>query len=248
MRSNTLIFSIAMNGYYWEYKKNLQTQAAYAMRHGYRYVVIDRPQISLLGMECAWLKVALMSEALKAGYDWVMFVDADAEIKPSAPAIESLRCEGKSIYLAKGFSGRVNSGVLIASRAEASEAFFDQVLAEHAKALPPEDDVGWGENGHIIHFAKKNPAVKLISARWNNNRDPYLRDHIRHYSAGPLRAYYQPGFINHICYLCHHYLVAIVRRVPTSGHPRSTFVARINALLDRARVQTDAFLSPELRG
>jgi hypothetical protein len=237
-----------MNGYYWEYKKNLQSHAAYAVRHGYRYVVIDRPQISLLGMECVWLKVALMREALKAGYDWVMFVDADAEIQTSAPAIESLQEEGKSIYLAKGYSGRVNSGVLIASQAKASLEFFERVLSGHGSELPPEDDVGWGENGHIIHFAKNNPSVKTISTRWNNNRDPYLRDFIRHYSAGPLRSSYRPGFVNHLFFLAHRYFVALARRLSrVSGTKSPSFMSRLNSLVEAARTQSDAFLYPEIR-
>lgn len=213
MRSQTLVFSVAINGYHWKYRKNIDSHRAYAKRQGYRYVVVDRPVISLLDMECAWLKVALMIEALRAGYQWVLFVDADAEIKPGAPAIESLDEQGKCLYMARGYSQRINSGVLIAKQSEEACIFFRQVLESSDMPLPVADDVGWGENGHIIHFAKNNPGLKLISRRWNNNGDLFLRDHIRHYSAGPLRGKYQTGFIDQCRFLLSHYYLAVLKRL-----------------------------------
>jgi len=153
MQAQTLVFSIAINGYHWKYKKNIDSHRAYAKRQGYRYVVVDRPVISLLEMECAWLKVALMIEALRAGYQWVLFVDADAEIKADAPAVESLDEVGKCLYMARGYSRRINSGVLIAKQSEEASLFFRKVLENCNLSLPKTDDVGWGENGHIIYFA-----------------------------------------------------------------------------------------------
>ena len=38
-----------------------------------------------IGVECCWLKLTLMIEALDNGYDAVLFVDADAYIQPQAP-------------------------------------------------------------------------------------------------------------------------------------------------------------------
>ncbi len=213
MHAKTLVFSVAINGYHWKYKKNIDSHRAYAAKQGYRYVVVDRPVISLLDMECAWLKVALMIEALKAGYQWVLFVDADAEIRPEAPPIESLDEVGKCLYMARGYSQRINSGVLIAKQSEAACQFFRKVLENSDLPLSKADDVGWGENGHIIHFAKDNPSLKLISRRWNNNGDFFLKDHIRHYSAGPLREKYRTGLIDQFRFLLSHYSLAVLKRL-----------------------------------
>ncbi len=231
MQEQSLLFSIAINGYHWEYKKNIESHKAYASRYGYRYVVVDKPSISLLDMECAWLKIALIIEALRAEYDWVAFVDADAEIKANAPPIESLAETGKSIYMAKGYSGRINSGVMIAQKSEEAIQFFTQVLENYDLTLPEEDSVGWGENGHIIHFAKNNPNIKLISRRWNNNDDFFLPDYIRHYSAGPMRERYVPGLVNHLRFLLSHYYLAVIKRLSRESFSDVNFRRRLSALV-----------------
>ena len=135
MSTNTLMFTIALNGYHWQYRKNIQSQRAYAERHGYHYVVVDRPLLTSLGIECAWLKVALILEALKANFDWVIFVDADAQMQPSAPAVETLAAPQKYVFIARGYSGRINSGVLIAQQSHSAFSYFYQVLENMEKEI-----------------------------------------------------------------------------------------------------------------
>ena len=53
--------------------------------------------------------------------------------------------------------------------------------------LPDEDNVGWGENGHVIHYSHGCDFVKELDLKWNNTYKIDLEDYIRHYNAGPLR-------------------------------------------------------------
>ncbi len=63
--SDTLVFSVAVNGYHWRYRRLLDSQRQYALRHGYTYLLIDRPLFSLLGEETAWLKLPAALVALE---------------------------------------------------------------------------------------------------------------------------------------------------------------------------------------
>jgi lipopolysaccharide biosynthesis glycosyltransferase len=83
------------------------------MHYGYEYLVITRPYFTALGVECCWLKLTLLLEALNAGYDTVLFVDADAYINTTAHELERLLEPDKYLYLAKSYSGRFNSGVIL---------------------------------------------------------------------------------------------------------------------------------------
>ncbi|PKH02999.1 hypothetical protein CXF72_08700 [Psychromonas sp. MB-3u-54] len=187
MANKTLIFSIALNGYQWLYRNCIDSQRAYAKHYGYEYLVISRPYFTSLGVECCWLKLTVLLEALKAGYDTVLFVDADAYIKTSAHQLESLLQPDKYLYLAKSYSGRFNSGViLINNHLKIQQWLTDVISARHLTVLP-EYDVGWGENGHIIEYTQNCEFVSTLDRRWNNTYDIHLSDYIRHFSFGPLR-------------------------------------------------------------
>ena len=190
-RPRPLVFSIAFNGYQWLYQRNIRTHRAYANQHGFDYVLVDDPPVTGLFMECCWVKLPLIMSALAQGRDWVFFIDADAEIRSTCPDFRSLAKSGKSLYMAHGFSGRVNSGVIIVRNSPEIREFLATVVSGFAKVIPPADDVGWGENGHIIHFTRNAPFLEVIPPAWNNNHSPELADHVRHYSAGPMRKLYR---------------------------------------------------------
>lgn len=187
MNKNMLIFSLALNGYDKLYKEYLTSQKRYAQKLGADYEVVTKPGITLLARECCWLKLYLMRRALEAGYQWVLFLDADCHVRDSAPDIRQVHKPGKSIYMANGFSGRHNSGVILLSNHADSKVFLDTVLVNKDIELPDCDQVGWGENGHVIHFARHNPMVETISHRWNNTWENNNNDYIRHTNCGPLR-------------------------------------------------------------
>lgn len=186
-----LIISMGFNGYQWAYARNVRTQKVYASAHGYDYVFVEKPALTRLLMECAWLKIPLMLSALAAGRPWVLFVDCDIEVKHGTPAMETLFEEDKDLYMANGFSGRLNSGMILARNRPGVVSLLRTTLNDALKPIPPEDDVGWGENGHIIHYAKNYSGLKLLPTEWNNNQNPELADYFRHYSAGPMRQFYQ---------------------------------------------------------
>ncbi|ANL43088.1 UNVERIFIED_ORG: hypothetical protein M2312_002945 [Rhizobium esperanzae] len=195
-----LVISLGFNGYQWIYARNVETQRAYCVRHGFDYVMVSRPRFSNMLMECAWLKIPLITAALEAGRPWVLFLDSDVEVKVSAPSFLSNETGSSDLYLANGFSGRVNSGVIIARRSERVVSLFSEMYSNAMKPIPAEDDVGWGENGHVIHYTKRYNGLQILDARWNNNFSPTLDDYFRHYSAGPMRKFYEFTLFEKVVY------------------------------------------------
>jgi galactosyl transferase GMA12/MNN10 family len=190
MRSNVLMFSVSLNGYDLIYKKCVDSHKRYAEQHGYEYILVNRPPWVSFGNENKWLKIPLIIEALRKQYEWVFFIDSDCEIQADAPTLASIAAPGKSLYLANGWSGRVNSGVIIVKNTPETQQFFEQILDAAEVPVPLEDHVADGENGHIIHYSKDQEFLQLLDRRWNNNVDVTLDDYIRHYT-GAMRKFYQ---------------------------------------------------------
>lgn len=229
-RPRVLVFCVALNRYDTIYARNIESHRRYAERMGYAYTLVREPVWATV-REAVWLKIALLDSALRNEWDWVMFVDADCEITGVAPPVASLAQPGKEIYLAPGFSGNVNSGVIIARNGSNARDFFGKVLAAAGTSVPEED---WGENGHIIHFAKTCPAFAMIDRAWNNNADPAMVDYVRHYSAGgPMRPLYAFDRKAEMTKL----LVRVVNKakklVGRHDVARAALVARLHELADR---------------
>jgi len=185
--NNLLIFSIALNGYQWLYRDCLLSHQTYASRIQADYVKVQRPLFTSVGNECCWLKLLLLKEALQHHYEYVLFLDADTEVKISAPDIRTQVRDDKFIYMAKGETARFNSGVLLLKQSWQAQQFVEQVMLSRSEPLAPVNDVGWGENGHIIQQAQNNPWIQEIDQRWNNTWQPELADYIRHYNHGIMR-------------------------------------------------------------
>ena len=194
MTSKTLVLSIALNGYQWMYKKELDTHKKYAQKQGYSHQAVTRPYVSALGVECCWLKLTLMRTALLSGYDTVLFLDADTVVNASCPALSSVLENEKHIYMAKGYSKRFNSGVLIAQNNELTTSWISRVIDSRFNTVQKENDVGWGENGHVIELSKDVNFIKELDQKWNNTFDHHLDDYIRHSNCGPMRT----GFLHNI--------------------------------------------------
>lgn len=245
MLNKTLVFSIAMNGYQWRYNALINSHRRYCEKQGYDYVSVNKPSSTVLGHEVAWLKIRLIIKALEKGYRWVVFLDADTEIKLSAPAVQTLECNDKHIYMAKGYSGRINSGVIIVRNNTASRYFFRLVLDNALTPIPLEDQVGWGENGHIIHYAKQFSNVQIIGNEWNNNHQESEQDYIRHYSAGPFRNTDNPPLRSMILYKLHHYSLAALKRIKAPYHKISS--ERFGIRLEKLSEQVEKHF-PEFEG
>lgn len=188
-----IVFSMAFNGYGHVYAPIRKTQEAYAERNGYDYVYVERPGVTPMLRECAWLKVPLIAEILGSGRPWALFLDADAEVKEKAPPVETILEPDHTLYMAEGFSGRLNSGVILARQSPEVIDFLEKITALALEPLPADDDVHWGENGHFIYYGKSFDGLKVIPWLWNNNRDPEAEDYIRHYSGGPMHPYFKPS-------------------------------------------------------
>ncbi|WP_372780002.1 hypothetical protein [Litorivivens sp.] len=232
--SKTLVFTVALNGYHWRYGELIRSQRRYAQRHGYQYVCVNRPRINALGLETAWLKLSLALNALEAGYDRVFYVDADARIRENTPSLDTLIKPGKYIYAAQGFSGRINSGVLLFTSAGPAKLMLSQILDNIDCTLPEADDVGWGENGHIIHFLTRWDGFQELPPLWNNNHSAELADYIRHYSAGPLRAEFPVPPSRQIPAVLFGKLANLLRRVKRLENNRRTIKQQLPRLTDCA--------------
>ncbi|MHA7269806.1 hypothetical protein [Arthrobacter sp. HLT1-20] len=183
-----LVFSIALNGYDIGYRTCLESQRQYAARIGADYCVATQPTVGDPAL-AAWLKVTLLSASMEAGYDAVAYIDADCRVSTSAPSfVDVLSGSDEQICMALGRSGRLNSGVIFASNANASRSFFERVLASAVEDIPADARANLRfENGNIIYIESLIGGVDVIEGRWNNSYDRDMADHIRHFT-GPLKS------------------------------------------------------------
>lgn len=234
MRAKFLIITLAMNGYQWAYRSHIKTHSDYAKRIGANHVAVSRPRFTLLGIECCWLKLHILKDALIAGYDDVLILDADAWVNDTCPDIRNNEEAGKFIYMAKGYSHRFNSGVLWVKKSKASIEFISTVIDSRLEILPIEDDVGWGENGHIIHFAKRSDLVTELDVKWNNTYKSDIVDYIRHYNHGPFRTLWYSRLMHRLITTASSIafkLVESLNLAPQHQLPSSWFINELNKIL-----------------
>lgn len=184
-RKKMLVFSLALNGYERLYASYLNSHRTYAERLDADYVAVTHPRLTLLGVECCWLKIYLIEKALDAGYETVLFIDADAYVQNTAPDIRTHFHNNKTFYLVKGYSGEFNSGVILVRKHSTSRALIKQII--DYRFVAKEQKVGWGENDSVIAATKGVGCVYELTTHWNNTFDTILNDYIRHLNHGPLR-------------------------------------------------------------
>lgn len=190
MIPSRLVFSLALQGYDRIYWRCIRSHEAYARRHGYPYLCVTGVPALLLASEASWLKIPLIINAMENGVEDILFVDADCEIRSSAPAFETCFTPNKCICMAPGLSGRLNAGVIMARNREPARRFFGQVLEHSEDPVPAEDDAPY-ENGHVIYFGKRCDAIRTVAHReWNNNSVYDPSSFIQHFSNGPIRDLY----------------------------------------------------------
>lgn len=189
---DTLLFSIALNGYDKLFRECIYTQQRYSKKFSFKYCLINKGPQKLTGEESAWLKLYLLREALQCGYEWLGFIDADCEVREHTPDFRTCLSSGTkaSIFMANGFSGRINSGVIFMKNTPEAKAYLDEVIKNRENPVPEEDQAPF-ENGHMIKYGKHNPSVEIINNRlWNNNIEFDPGSYIQHYSGGKLRPLY----------------------------------------------------------
>jgi hypothetical protein len=189
-----LVFSIALGDYERLFRRCIESHEAYCRRHHYDYLLVNRAPRTLLSQESSWLKIPLLLAALEKGYEWIAFLDADCEVSPHAPpfsALSGTNPEEQSVFLAPGKSNRINAGVIFVKNRPATLSLLRTMLDHADQKVPSPEDRAPYENGHLIHFARNNPAVHLLEHRlWNNNSVLDEKSHIQHYSSGVLRELY----------------------------------------------------------
>lgn len=233
-KEKVLIFSIALEGYSQLFKNCIISQRKYCEKHGMDYILVDKSPRPLLSIEAAWLKLFLLREALSNNkYNWIAFIDADCEIRDFSPSFIidlDIYEPSKSIFMAKGFSGRINSGVILMKNTPEALLYLNNVINHGDSPVPSEDEALY-ENGHMIHFGKANTAVQVLdSEKWNNNQYINKNSFIQHYSGGILREHYLKRYpIRTLNY-------KIKKRLKRhffkfSSLPRSSSMMQINSLI-----------------
>lgn len=187
------LVTIATDGFQYLWLHCVESQQRYAARHGYDHQLMTANPSPALAPH--WAKVTACLELLTRGHD-VFLLDCDVCIRAHAPRFTDLleREPGHDVFIAHGWSGRPNSGVVVfrGGGNSTAPAFLDRCLANRHKQLPEEDRVtAHGENGHFIHFLKEEPfrnKTFLLDDRWNKIVPPAIAgDFIVHYT-GPMRA------------------------------------------------------------
>ncbi|MCW5714342.1 MAG: hypothetical protein KIT43_07520 [Bauldia sp.] len=176
----------------------IATHRPYCDRHLYRYDLIDRETGPL---HAKWQKLAHCRDALEAGSGHILLIDADARINPPAPPFHAVvdATPEADILCVLGRSGRPNSGMIMFRGGAGSVAakFLAACIDARDTAVPPEDFVtAEGENGHFIHFLKREPFASrlgLLPLTWNNTRPPPSpADYVTHYAGKPMRMILPP--------------------------------------------------------
>jgi len=186
------VFSIALEGYEKTFEACIESQKEYCLKHNYQYVLINTSPRKMKPKEAAWIKIPLILAALNTGYEWVAFIDSDCEIRENTPPFDAYFADEaeKSIFMATGKSGRLNSGVIFIKNEPAAVEYFKTILANADITVPSEDRTSF-ENGHIIHYGKGNNNIYVLDHTiWNNNSLLNQESYIQHYSSGILRDWF----------------------------------------------------------
>lgn len=195
---NDAILSVHTPAYLQKWSAHVASQRRYAARFDYEFVSVTLPRENTpadRGM-VQWRKLFFLKSLLQT-HARVLLLDTDVLVQPHAPDIRQTLVEDKLIYMARGHSGRYNSGVMFVVSHPKSISFLQAVVDSRGTPVSAENYVNdYGENGHIIQWANHPDFRDLIGEldqRWNNNADPKLRDFFRHFSAGPLRRHSNPA-------------------------------------------------------
>jgi len=178
-----VVVNVAVNGYGWMYPDCVRSHHRYAREHGYAVLRLTSAEVRVDRPDAAWVKLDLLLAALEDGAPWALLVDADADVTPATPRLESVAVEGRDVYAARGRSGRWNSGVLIVRNTASARALL-RGIRDSWDTPVPEDQWGtwtdWGENGHVIHALDRYDGVHELPVEWNNSVDPDRPSFIRH--------------------------------------------------------------------
>jgi hypothetical protein len=186
-----LVLSIATNGYDRHFEKYLRSQHRLAeSMHASYCVVRGSPPWGISGHDSAWLKIPLLLRALSLGYEWVLFLDADCEVRKLRSPLEDASGAGGDVFMCHDFSRRINSGVVLLRNSGGARRLLRKLVISSLVPgfLLPKEDRNAYENGHVIHFWKHESGIKLLDDRWNwTMEEGEERAYIRHFGGWSAR-------------------------------------------------------------
>ncbi len=194
-----LLFSIATNGYDRHFAGLLGGQRAFAERCGAEFwVARESPPWGISAHDSAWLKIAILAEALARGFEWVLYLDADCEVRACPSPVDTLAADPAAVFVCHDFSHRINAAVIFVRNGPEARRLFRRLRwsAFRPTATLPPADRNLYENGHVIHYLKGEPAVRILDNRWNCSiygevADPF----IFHHGGTPIREARKPAAI-----------------------------------------------------
>lgn len=186
----SICFTIALNGYAHTFRDCISSQRTYCREQHFELWTIKSLPWRITSRQCAWLKVEIMRGLLSAGVDSIAFIDADCEIRPHTPDFNGT-FEDNQMMMARGKSGRLNSGVIFARNDDRVIAFLDRLISESDNSVSTEDATLY-ENGHFIRYSRDVDFIGSLSHKqWNNNSILDPDSFIQHYSGGELRRHHK---------------------------------------------------------
>jgi len=174
-----------------KWQRCIESQKTYCNKHGYDYVIDDRPlRERESNKEWTWKKHYTLDQ-YEDTHDVFVSIDADCEIKSHTPPIESVLNEN-SIYYVLGVSGRPNAGFMIYRNDKIRKYFHTELMRRRSEKVPGRFKVKpSGDNGHVIWIlSEMNTGLQELPLEWNCSRPRYIdKAYILHYT-NHLRNYY----------------------------------------------------------
>lgn len=137
---------------------------AYCDRHGFDLEIVIgtlSEQYSNVNMG-AWVKVEMIDKALKTGYEYVVWLDADALIKDMDTDLRDACPNGiGACWMRIPQLHHWNTGVLYVRNSPEVRAFFSEWLSNFP------GDKQWREQGIFNKLAMQSKVVQTISDKWN---------------------------------------------------------------------------------
>jgi hypothetical protein len=161
-----------------DYKNSIarKTHQDYAKKYGYKYLYIEEVDFPAFDFESFKFKKFLIIWLLfKRGYDWVIWIDADAVINENAPSMPKLA----DIQMVKDRDGFLNFGFGIFKKTDQVENIFNSL--KQAKQLFYDKKFNCDLN-KISDYIKTSIDVFELSNLWNNMYDLNLKSYITHFS------------------------------------------------------------------
>lgn len=173
-----------------KYKKCIESQKKYCKKYNFDYNLDSTPVYTNDRKEWTWKKHYILNQ-FEDTHEVLILIDADCEIKESAPSINTV-LNKNSIYYVNGISGRPNAGFMIFRNDDIGKYFRTELINRRSKKVPLNFKVKeGGDNGHVIWvLSEMSEGVQELPICWNCSQPKFARDaYIIHYT-NSMRPFY----------------------------------------------------------